>query len=55
MSHHLRIRLVGLIVWHNVQAKTGFRHAVIDNALLNVTFDALARVGGGQNSRGNAC
>jgi len=46
--------LIGLIVWHNVQHKAGFRDAIVDNSLLNIAFDPLAVVGRGQRGRGNA-
>lgn len=38
MTDNLCIRLVSLIVWHNIQRKAGLGHAVIDDFLLNVAF-----------------
>jgi hypothetical protein len=51
MANDLCIRLVGLIVRHDVQRKAGFRHAVVDNLLLNVAFNALAGIRRSQNGR----
>ena len=51
MPNDLRIRLVGLIVRHDVQGKARLRYAVVDNLLLNVAFHALAGVRGRKNSR----
>ena len=38
MPNNLRIRTIGLIVGYDVQRKARFRHAVVDDFLLNVAF-----------------
>ena len=49
MTDYLCIRLVSLIVWHNIQRKAGLGNAVIDDFLLNIAFYALAGIRGSQS------